>query len=147
LPDGTIYDNTNPINPTAVALPPDSEVTFALVMDFPNVYTTGAVLKDFLPLTMGPNIDVYDISFVSTGTIAIDGTNILANDGDGDTVADTLFNGLTIDGSMVGDTPWITTEPANTLVFTLGEFTGSRTFAIQFTVKVRATKPSGYDNE
>lgn len=51
LPDGTIYDSSNPLDITT-SLPAETEVTFAVVMDFPSVYTTGALLKDFLPLIM-----------------------------------------------------------------------------------------------
>lgn len=51
LPDGTTYDVTNPLLANT-GLPAGTDVTFALTMHFPNVHTTGAVLKDYLPLIM-----------------------------------------------------------------------------------------------
>lgn len=90
-------------------------MTFALVMDFPAVHTTGAVMKDYLPLIMGPYDQLTDMHFQTDSTLqSMNGDMIKINDNNGDGVVDPVFNNRTL-----ADTGWISSEPANTVVFDL----------------------------
>ena len=89
-------------------------------MDFPNAYFSGAVLKDALPLITGPNEDAYNIAFQTiTNLNDIDGNPVPYNNDDIDIAAESSFNGLTLSGSLPGDSPWIHTSPANNIEFHL----------------------------
>lgn len=143
FPDGTIYDSATPI-PAGIGVPVGSRLDFNVVMDFPNVYSTGAKLVDALPLVTGPNTDTYNIAFQTTlGLLDITGAPVPINDDDDDGTADTSFNGQTLWGTTPTDTAWIDATPANNLEFNIGGWTGAKTFSVWFSVDVLPIAPSG----
>ena len=89
-------------------------------MDFPNVGSIGAVLKDALPIIAGPNTSTYNIAFQTNPTLLdLDGDAVPINDDNADGVVDLSFNGLTLGGTTPSDSAWISTTPANNVEFNI----------------------------
>jgi len=144
FPDGTIYNAWNPL-PAGLAIPVDSKLVFSVSMDFPNVVSTGSIIKDALPLVAWPNINAYDIAFqTNTSLTDMDGNPVPFNDDDNDGNADSIFNTQTLGGTTPGDTPWITTTAPNNLEFSLGSWNQAKTFSVIFSVDLLPASPSAW---
>jgi len=142
FPDGTIYDSWNPL-PSGEGIPIWSRLDFNIMMDLPNVFSTGAKLIDALPLIAGPNTSTYNIAFQTDDTLLdMYGWSVPINDDDADGIADTSINGQTLWGTTPAATSWITPTPANNVEFDIGWWTGAKTFSIGFSVDILPTKPS-----
>ncbi len=147
LPDTTIYNHANPL-PANTKLPVGSKLTFWLVMDFPNVLSTWAFVRDALPLLTWPNNSVYDIAFQTNPTLRDINNNLVPiNDNNDDWNADTNFNWLTLSWTTMPNSSWISTSPANNIDFDLWEWNTAKTFSVIFSVDILPAKPSGYNNE
>lgn len=119
LPDGTIYDSSNPLNISGI--PVGSHLTFAVSTTFPSVYFTGILLKDALPLLSGPNDQVYNIQFQTDAALKdMSGATVPINDANGNGTADNNFNGLTLSGDHIPNAAWISLANPNYLLFDLG---------------------------
>lgn len=141
VPGGATYDNSNPLGSNKITV--GSKLTFAISADFPNVYFTGILLKDALPLLAGPNSNVYDIAFQTDNTLKdMSGINVDINDTDGNGTADTSFNGQSLSGTTsTGNTSWLTISDPNYINFDLGSGNGGNKFSILFTVDILPTAP------
>lgn len=147
LPNSTVYDFSNPL-PANTAIPVGSKLKFAVSMNFPNVGFSWAIIKDALPLLVGPNDSIYDITFQTNNTLRDINNNLVSiNDDNNDGTADSSFNGLVLSWSVLPNNPWIVESPANNVEFHLGNAVGARTFSIVFTADVLPVKPSWYNNE
>ena len=144
FPDGSIYDSGNPL-PAGTWIPVGSRLDFNISMDFPNVFSTGAMLLDALPLVTGPNTATYNIAFQTNNSLQdLDGNSVPINDDNADGVADTSINGQTLWGTTPAATSWIAATPANSLEFDIWGWSSAKTFSIWFSVDVLPIAPSGW---
>jgi len=147
FPDGTIYNSWNPL-PAWEAIPVGAEMTFVVSMEFPNVISTWATLKDALPLLTWPNDNVTGIAFqTNTSLQDINGDIVAFNDDDGNGTADTTFNGNVLWGTTPADSAWIVTSAPNNIEFNLWGGSVAKTFALTFVTEVLPAKPSGFSNQ